>query len=160
SYQTMMGHSMPALNIPFLTTRELFILKLTATSDERAAYIAAGAADRRTLLDSVHDARPLPDLAMAAALADAPPVDIAAIDWFATPADICRAFAALELASEKPSGGPIATILSINPGLPVDTTTFSYIGYKGGSEPGVLTLGWLLRRTSDGAWTVVTLGFA
>ncbi len=51
SYQTTMGHSMPALNIPFPTTRELFILKISATADERAAYIAAGADARRTLLD-------------------------------------------------------------------------------------------------------------
>jgi hypothetical protein len=160
SYQTVMGHAMPALNIPFPTTRELFILKIGATADERAAYIAAGAGDRRNLLDNVYDARALPDLATALAFADGPPLDIEQIEWFATPADICRAFAALEVASEMPSGAPIAKILSINPGAPIDTTTFSYVGFKGGSEPGVLTLGWLLRRASDNVWTVVTLGFA
>ena len=159
SYQTAMGHSMPALNIPFPTTRELFILKIGATDDERAAYIAAGADDRRSLLDNVYDARPLPDLATAQAFADGAPLDIEQIEWFATPADICRAFAALEVASETPSGAPIATILSINLGAPIDTSTFSYVGFKGGSEPGVLAAGWLLRRASDNVWTVVTLGF-
>ncbi len=48
----------------------------------------------------------------------------------------------------------------MNPGVQLDPATFSYVGYKGGSEPGVLTLGWLLRRASDNAWVVVTLGFA
>jgi len=160
SYQTTMGHSMPALNIPFPTTRELFILKIGATADERAAYIAAGAGDRRNLLDNIYDSRPLPDLATAIGFSNGPPLDIEQIEWFATPADICRAFAALQVASEKPSGGPIATILSMNPGLAIDPATFSYIGFKGGSEPGVLAAGWLLRRASDGLWTVVALGFA
>jgi beta-lactamase class A len=158
SYQATMGHSNPALNQPFLTTRELFILKLSATADQRAAFIAADAATRRDLLASDYDQRPLPDLVTAAAWTA--PIDIDHLEWFASPADICRAFAALETASEKPTGAPVASILAINPGVTVDPATFSYVGYKGGSEPGVLTLSWLLRRAADGAWVTVTLGFA
>jgi len=160
SYQTTMGHSMPALNTPFPTTRELFILKMSATAGERAAYIAADADTRRSLLDTDYDLRPLPDLATATAFAAGPPIAIDQLEWFASPADICRGFAALQVASQKPSGGPVTTILSMNPGLMLDPATFSYVGYKGGSEPGVLTLAWLLRRASDGAWAVVALGFA
>jgi hypothetical protein len=33
-------------------------------------------------------------------------------------------------------------ILAVNPGVPGDPDQWSYIGYKGGSEPGVLTMAW------------------
>jgi hypothetical protein len=153
-----MGHSMPALNVPFPATRELFLLKISATAGERAAFIASDATARRALLDDDYDQRPLPTLAQITSWTS--PIAIDTIEWFAAPADICRAFAALEVASQKASGAPVSTILAVNPGLPVDPATFSYVGYKGGSEPGVLTFGWLLRRAADGAWVVVTLGFA
>ena len=35
---------------------------------------------------------------------------------------------------------------------------WAYAGYKGGSEPGVLSMTYLLRR-DDGKWFVVSLGF-
>ena len=40
-----------------------------------------------------------------------------------------------------------AAILAINPGLaPAQRGGFAYVGYKGGSEPGVLNLTWLVRN--------------
>ncbi len=35
--------------------------------------------------------------------------------------------------------------LAVNPGMPVDKARWPYVGFKGGSEPGVLQLTWLLR---------------
>ena len=46
-------------------------------------------------------------------------------------------------------------MLAKNPGLPLDATVWPYIGYKGGSEPGVLDMTFLLRRADD-KWFVVT----
>jgi hypothetical protein len=47
-------------------------------------------------------------------------------------------------------------ILAINPGLPPAVTgELAYVGYKGGSEPGVVSLSWLVRNRA-GAWHVVT----
>ena len=40
-------------------------------------------------------------------------------------------------------------ILSINPGVPFDEVVWPFVGYKGGSEPGVLAVSWLLER-NDG----------
>jgi hypothetical protein len=158
AYQVAMGHSNPALNIPFLTTRELFQLKIAASAAERATYLEAQPADRRALLDNDYDERPLP--ALAAALAFTAPVAIDRLEWFASPSDLCRAFATLKQSAEQANGGPVATILSMNPGLPIDPHTFSFIGFKGGSEPGVMALGWLLHRVADDAWMVVTVGLA
>jgi hypothetical protein len=40
--------------------------------------------------------------------------------------------------------------------MTVDKGTWPYVGYKGGSEPGVLQLTWLLRRTDD-RWFVLSM---
>jgi len=48
--------------------------------------------------------------------------------------------------------------LTTNPGIPFDTAAFPYVAYKGGSEPGVLHLSWLVHSAS-GARYFVSLGF-
>jgi hypothetical protein len=47
-------------------------------------------------------------------------------------------------------------ILAVNPGTDATTAAhFDYIGFKGGSEPGVITLNFLV-RTKAGKWLAVT----
>ena len=47
-------------------------------------------------------------------------------------------------------------ILGISSGLgPQLRNSLGYVGYKGGSEHGVLNLTWLVRR-NDGVWQVIT----
>jgi hypothetical protein len=156
--QANMGHRLPALNIPFLMTRELLILKVSASSDERTVFLDGSSELRRDLLDNVYNRRNLPTLAAAGAWIA--PIEIDRLEWFGSAADLCRGFAALKRLGELPTGAPVLDILSSNPGMPLDRTTFSYAGYKGGAEPGVLAFGWLLRRSGDGAWVVVTIAFA
>ncbi|HEU4614518.1 MAG TPA: hypothetical protein VFS15_20625, partial [Kofleriaceae bacterium] len=62
----------------------------------------------------------------------------------------------LHARSRKPKLAPLLDVLSINPGIPIDKAQWPYIGFKGGSEPGVINLTWLLRRADD-KWFVVTL---
>lgn len=155
--QSRFGHSAPALNIPFVTTRELFQLKLGSTDGERAEYIAAAPAGRRQLLETRYSSRPLPPLSAAATWVA--PRDIDKLEWFASSEDLCRAFARLKQLGEQSATAPVLTILSRNPGVE-DLTGFSYVGFKGGSEPGVLAAGWLVRRSSDNAWRVVTVGLS
>lgn len=157
AYLPSMGHASPALDVPFLTTRELFQLKL-GSGDDRAAFLAANPEQRRQLLDGDYDQRPLPDLAAAAAWDT--PIAVDTLEWFASPADVCRALASLEKLAEAPTGDTVSSIPAMNPGAMFDRRVFSYVGYKGGSEPGVLTLAWLLRRAGDGQWVVATVGFA
>ena len=52
-------------------------------------------------------------------------------------------------AARRPSSAPIRSILARNPGITPEAATWRYVGFKGGSEPGVLSLVWLLER-SDG----------
>ncbi|MEO5769752.1 MAG: hypothetical protein ABIS92_15470, partial [Polyangia bacterium] len=54
---------------------------------------------------------------------------------------------------------PVRDILAANPGIGDASGAFSYIGFKGGSEPGVLNVTWLLRRRVDQKWLFLTMGF-
>jgi beta-lactamase class A len=151
--QASLGMAHPERNVPFLTTRELFVLKLALTDDERAAYLAAGPEERRRRLDEVYAQIPL-SRALAAAGGWTAPRLVEQLEWFGTPEDVCRVYAALRKLAAAPSGAPLLGILSANPGLPVDTRTFRYVGFKGGSEPGVLAGSWLLRRADDRSFVV------
>jgi hypothetical protein len=46
-------------------------------------------------------------------------------------------------------------VLAVNPGLTWPSESWPYVAFKGGSEPGVLDLTFLLRR-ADGQWFVLT----
>jgi hypothetical protein len=63
---------------------------------------------------------------------------------------------ALQAAAQHPALAPIHKILAKNPGISFDTKTWPYVAYKGGSEPGVLSLTWLLTR-SDGRTFVLSI---
>ena len=49
-------------------------------------------------------------------------------------------------------GGDALPILAVNPGIaPADAGRWRYLGYKGGSEPGVIAMSFLAQR-QDGDW--------
>ncbi len=146
-------------NQPFLTTRDLFVLKLSGNDDLAKRYIAAATDTRRALLVDV--AKESPKLALAALWKK--PRNIDRLEWFASGNDMARTFAILDGLSREgqtPAGDPrpaqpaVREILSINPGIPIDKKTFPFIAFKGGSEPGVLTLNWLLERADGRRFTL------
>lgn len=126
-----LGHSNPALNRPFLTTRELFLMKMGGVDDELDAYLNGDEDERRALLDSWSD-RALPPVDQMPATA----TYIDELEWFASPNDLCQAMAVLEELSRWPGLEPLDAILTAPPALAdaVDATMW----FKGGSEPGVL----------------------
>ncbi len=148
-------HAKAALNTPFLSTRDLFALKLGATEEERERYIKATPAARRKLLTELA-AKPLPDISSAEGWTTGRHIED--LEWFASSDDLCRVLSQLWSRAQKPVNTPLLEVLSKNPGIPLDSAKWPYIAFKGGSEPGVLNLTWLLRRT-DGQWFVVTAGF-
>jgi len=150
------GHHDPTLNQPFLSTRELFDLKLMVSSAEQRAYVDASIDDKRRLLeqyDAAYDPR---------TYTGAPwltPKAIDRLEWFATPRDLCGVMRALRDDGAQPATATVLDVLALNPGLPDAVKAFSYIGFKGGSEPGVMNLTWLLRRSSDAPWLFFTVGW-
>ena len=143
------GHADPTATLPFLTTRELFLLKL-GEDNALHTYAAADATTRRAMLAQLQD-RNL-DMADVQRVFGPGPRFID-IEWFASGHDLARIYARLV-------DDPVAlAILSIN--LGTDRGHFSewaYAGYKGGSEPGVLNFSWLLRDQA-GAWWVLAMSW-
>ncbi len=129
-----LGMASPSADIPFLSTREAFALK--ADAELRKKYLVADESGRRAILDHIANG-PLPDLAR---LASQPPLAIDKIEWFASASDLCRVMQWFD----RQNDATVLGILAVNPGLPLSPGIFSYIGYKGGSEPGVLCMAWLL----------------
>jgi hypothetical protein len=79
---------------------------------------------------------------------------ITTIEYFASASDLSRAIAGLVARSEMPRLAPLKTILAINPGMAFDHSVWPYVGFKGGSEPGVLGMTWYLERRDGVRFTV------
>jgi hypothetical protein len=152
------GMADPALDTPFLTTRELFVLKLDDWPALASRYLALGAAGRQALLTGTVDRVPLSALHVTAPTGWTQPRDIGTIEWFASPADICRVYASLAALSRQPGLAPVASILEINNGsLALNPGQWSSVWFKGGSEPGVLTLNYLATTRTGQSYVVSAL---
>lgn len=142
---TTYGMAQPELNVPFMNTLELTALKVGPASGLATQWLDADPEGRRAILDQISDITP----------ADIPvsefvdPVLPDQIEWFATPEDMCGVLVAL-----MEMGDPIDKILTINPGLPDDEEAFETVAFKGGSEPGLTAMNWLVERV-DGRRFVV-----
>ncbi len=145
------GHARPELNMPFLSTLEMFKLKGEPTHQAADEYLSLDANGRRRFLAEKiatvkrEDTKPYPD---------GKPAYIDRIEWFASATDLCRVMNWLRRKTEaRMPAAPLREVLAINPGsgLNVSRERWSFIGYKGGSEPGVLNMTYLLQSTG-GQW--------
>jgi hypothetical protein len=149
------GMADPALDRPFLTTREMFILKLDQWPALAMRYITENEAGRRALLASTVDRAPLPG---AAAAAWSTPRDINSLEWFASADDICRAYTSLAALARRPGLASIGQVLSLNDGgLQLDQAQWKTTWFKGGSEPGVLSLTYLATTQTGQSYVVTVL---
>jgi hypothetical protein len=149
------GMADPALDVPFLTTRELFVLKLHDWPELAKRYLALGHTGRQELLSHTVDRVPLSALSPAGWTG---PRDIGSLEWFASPADICHVFASLAALAQQPKLAPLAGILARNPGgLNLNPGQWRPVWFKGGSEPGVLTLNFLATTRTGQAYVASVL---
>jgi len=134
-----MGNDAVDQNMPFLTTRELFVIKW-GPDGLADRYRDADESERRALLDGEVAVASLPAVST---VDPQVPVQVEEVEWFASPQALCRALVWL-------SADETATeILAVNPGVPDETGQWEQILFKGGSEPGVLAVAWLTNR-NDG----------
>jgi len=138
-FQTLVesGHSDPARNNPFMTTRELFLLK--GGPSARLDTYAGGDADLRAEILAQIEDTPVTLSEIGGAFADGPKA--INVEWFGNSGDLVNLFRFM-----RETADPLAfDIMGINPSmLPATRELWAYSGYKGGSEPGVLNLTWLL----------------
>jgi beta-lactamase class A len=143
------GHAQAQAALPILTTAEAFALKMPANADLRARYAAGSPADRRKLLRD--NAPRLQRSAIDIGTVAENPTAIDQIEWFASAQDEIRLLDWLRRA-----GGDALPILAVNPGIaPADAKRWKYLGYKGGSEPGVIAMNFLA-EAKDGQWIAVS----
>jgi beta-lactamase class A len=144
------GVADPARTLPVLTTMQAFELKSPAHAALAAAWAKATPEQRAKLL--ADNAAAFAATPIDPHMFDGKPLAINSVEWFASPEDIARTLNWLRLHGDDTT----RAILAITPGVdPATAVHFAYIGYKGGSEPGVLTLNFLV-QTKAGEWFAVT----
>jgi hypothetical protein len=141
------------LNNPFFTTRELFLLHYVNYPALANRYLALKPSERASFLTSSVD-----PLSLGQVHESTSPRDVGSLEWFASPLDMCRAFVGLQQLSTRPGLAPIDSVLSTNQGgIGLTKPTWSTVWFKGGSEPGVLTLGYLAKKSDGQTYVVVAM---
>jgi hypothetical protein len=152
---TEMGLADPTPNIPLISTRELAMMKFAYPTADLDAYYAAPVEERRRILAEEVDQIPyeaLSDLEQTA------PLEIDRVEWFASREDLCHTMAWLHAKAAEPGMLPVAEVIALETQLPFAGEVWPYVGFKGGSELGVLSGTWLLQR-ADGRFFVYSVGF-
>jgi len=146
------GNAHVAANRPFLSTFEMFALKGVADERLATAYAAGDEAARRALLPAI--AKVERDAILPERFTGNPHW-IDTIEWFASPRDLVGVMDWLRRNGDDTT----RDILAISDGVSDDIAAkFAYVGYKGGSEPGVLNTSYLLRDDA-GRWYAVSVGW-
>ncbi len=147
------GHGNPDKALPFLSTVEAFALKSPSNTALRNRYLAATEAQQRTLLEQ--ERSKLGFAQVENATFDNGPVFIDSLEWFASPSDIVSVLNHFRVMRNDAA----LQILSVSPGVaPAVASKWTYLGYKGGSEPGVISMSFLAYSKSgkyyviSGSW--------
>ncbi|MDZ8257484.1 serine hydrolase [Nostoc sp. ChiQUE01b] len=128
-------------NRPFLTTRELFILKGYRNRDFLKRYRTSNEAQRREILKELSN-KPLPDVNE---FEGGNPVALD-VEWFFTAEELCGL---MEEVADLP-------LMSINPGV-AKAKDWQRVAFKGGSESGVLNMTtWLQGKNGKNYCVVAT----
>ncbi|HNY10111.1 MAG TPA: serine hydrolase [Candidatus Wallbacteria bacterium] len=119
---------------PLLKTLEMFKIKWGLSKKERDGYVAAGLSGKRKILEDIAG---MDKSKLKVELSE--PLLIGEIEWHITTRELCKVIYELK---DNPS-------LAINPGL-ADMDRWRNVGYKGGSEPGVLNYTHILQSKKNG----------
>lgn len=146
-----MGLASASRNLPLLSTGEMFRIKCGPL--EERPWEELDQAARRARLEE-WAAAPLPgeqlDLSRLSR-----PLRIDSVEWFASARELARTLDWLRRATEEGPAAPLRAILAVNPGLPAVAARHEWSGFKGGSEPGVLCLAFLLKDGRGRWWALV-----
>ena len=149
----VVGIADPKAMRPFLGTLELFKLKGVEGGALGRRYAAANEAGRRALLAGPVAAAPIS--AIDADLFKAgKPLQIETLEWFATPNDMVRVMDWLRRHTGRGPAAEARAILAKNPAVGAAAERWRYVGYKGGSEPGVMAMTFLLQAKDGGWWAL------
>ena len=128
-------------NRPFLTTVEAFNLKYGVDSATRKDYLAGNTKQRREILESFQGLQ-----VSASQVTASTPTLIEGVEWFFSTEELASIIYDLRGANE----------IYINPGLATKSDWYR-VGYKGGSEGGVLQYTHLLQKSKNSPVYVISL---
>lgn len=133
-----LGSASPGSLTPFLKTSEMF--RLRADSQASLRYFNLPDREKYGFLAAL-SATPLPsgDFRPSAFGLDK-------TEWSSSPADLCRVMDYLRAKDDRRA----LELLAMNPGPVPAGGAFLYSGYRGASEPGVLSMTWLLKDEGAG----------
>jgi len=142
----LMNNDSLTKNRPFMTTAEMFKIKWAAPIDVIQNYIKGNESKKRNIL-----AHEIANLKLSQVGTNGVPHSLPAfindIEWFGSTHSLCQAMSQIRSKEDQVA----MNILSKN--VPVldnsANSPWEYSGYKGGSEPGVLTMTYLLKSKSS-----------
>lgn len=142
------GHNAPDKTLPMLTTVEVFALKSNPAL--RSRFEKATEAQQRDLL--ANEAASLKYERINMTALGSGPVAIDSVEWFASPTDIANL-----MNNIRRTGNQTALdVMAVNKGVsPTSAEKWRYLGYKGGSEPGVASMSYL-GQSKAGDWYVIS----
>ncbi|GAA4236052.1 beta-lactamase class A [Streptosporangium album] len=136
-------------NIPFLTTRELFLLKGVNYPAQAKTYLALNPARKLAYLKKTVAKQSLSDIKIWTT-----PRENDTLEWFGSPRDVCRAYAGLVKLNSK----QLNETLSANDGsLKLAPEKWPTVWFKGGSEVGVVNTSYLARSARGKVYVVTTM---
>ena len=143
------------LNTPFLTTMDMFRMR-TLEKETINGYVLLNPNEKRLFLENLENTLTREQVLEELSTWEQPK-DISQVEWFANTEDVCSVVEKLH--SRSASDKSILDILAINTPFiwTEDDANFEYAGYKGGSEPGVMTMTFLLKTKSQ-KWACLSLG--
>jgi beta-lactamase class A len=142
------GHSAPEKALPLLTTVEAFALK--SNHALRTRFEKASEEQQRDILTNEATALGYDRIDMSHL--GSGPVAINSIEWFASPVDIALLMNHLRRIDSKTA----LDIMAVNKGVaPASAAKWQYLGYKGGSEPGVISMSFLA-QSKAGDWYAIS----
>ena len=134
------GHNKPSEFTPFLMTRQVTALKTPGNAALRDRYLGQKGAQKSAYLRQIDPLLTLESIDFG--FLTARPTLVNEIEWFASPDDIVRLFAYLD----DNASDTAREIMAINNGAgPLAAEQWQYLGYKGGSEAGVMSLNFLTK---------------
>lgn len=142
------GHGAPDKALPMLTTIEAFALKSNPALRQR--FEKADEAGQRELLASERTALSYGAIDMAQL--GSGPVAIESVEWFASPEDTALLLNNLRRINSQTA----RDVMAVNSGIgPATAAKWRYLGYKGGSEPGVVSMSFLT-QSKTGDWYAIS----
>ena len=134
-------------SVPVMTTREMFALKDDPALAKQ--WAAGSVVGRRALL--VDHAVKIATTKLDMSVFAGKPVAVDSVEWFASPAAMAGLLDRL-CAADDTTRAILAVNAGVDPGI---AARFRYVGFKGGGEPGVLSLNYLV-QAKDGRWYAAT----